>query len=243
SELENARANSSQADTSMPQREGRSGERGSPIRCGILALIFGEASSCPSNEEIFRRPFNMRREFCCLRSTLDAERANLEAACDNAEGILLSKCDLDKALASDRERISALLFKIDALRAERDEAIWKVAGAEDRALQSLTGSPTLASRAMPPLAHDLGEGLSFGEKALIVREPMADLNQEGPGLSEVSEPSQTEAAHLRAGLEPLRVECSQEESVRGSGSLPMGLARSSSALIIAEYLRSDAYRR
>ncbi|KAL6013674.1 hypothetical protein ACLOJK_004172 [Asimina triloba] len=34
-----------------------------------------------------------------LRSALDAERADLEAAHDNAEGILLSKCNLDKALA------------------------------------------------------------------------------------------------------------------------------------------------
>ncbi|KAL6003788.1 hypothetical protein ACLOJK_004334 [Asimina triloba] len=108
-----------------------------------------------------------------LRSALDAERVDLEAACDNAQGIFPSKRNLDKALAS--------------AEGEVDEAIRKAAGAGDKALQSLAESPTIASRARSPLTHDPGEGLSFGEKALIVQEPMTDLNQEGPGLSEGSE--------------------------------------------------------
>ncbi|KAL5997637.1 hypothetical protein ACLOJK_008567 [Asimina triloba] len=49
-----AGANTSRAETFIPGREGSSSEGGTPMRCGILASIFGEASSCPSNEEIFR---------------------------------------------------------------------------------------------------------------------------------------------------------------------------------------------
>ncbi|KAL6009567.1 hypothetical protein ACLOJK_022797 [Asimina triloba] len=333
------------ADTFIPRCEGSSGERGSPIRCGILASIFGDASSCSSNEEIFPWPFNMEARVMKilgdllaiesrgiwenhalgLLSSLDEERrglseqmlkkflpdvwrelseleerirlidgcasgeeyryhilrqdvrfpvdrprtqdqfgtsslmeedgrkviaagkhpkevvvrqvpliketsakarsiarrwmeaerekchfeerADLEAARDNVEGILLSKRDLDKALASaeeeagdlrslnrdleasvqhlrdqaeqDREGISGLLSKLDTLRAEQDEAIRKAAGAEARALQSLAEPPTLASGARSPLTHDPSEGSSFGEKALIVWEPMTDLDQEG----------------------------------------------------------------
>ncbi|KAL5987040.1 hypothetical protein ACLOJK_041035 [Asimina triloba] len=59
SKREDTGENASRAKTFMLRREGSSAEGGSLIRCGILASIFGEASSCPSNEEIFRQPFNM----------------------------------------------------------------------------------------------------------------------------------------------------------------------------------------
>ncbi|KAL6004655.1 hypothetical protein ACLOJK_005210 [Asimina triloba] len=39
--------------------KGAQAKGGTPMRCWILASIFREASSCPSNEEIFCRPFNM----------------------------------------------------------------------------------------------------------------------------------------------------------------------------------------
>ncbi|KAL6004631.1 hypothetical protein ACLOJK_005186, partial [Asimina triloba] len=69
-----------------------------------------------------------------LRSALDAERADLEVARDDVDGILLLKRDLDGALASveAKEEISRLLSEIDILRAERDEAIRKAASADDR---------------------------------------------------------------------------------------------------------------
>ncbi|KAL6001356.1 hypothetical protein ACLOJK_007090 [Asimina triloba] len=94
--------------------------------------------------------------------------------------------------------------------------IRKVADAEDRALQLLVELLILAFGAMSPLAHDLSEGSSFGENALVIREPVGDLNKEGSGLSEGSEPSRAEVACFRAELEVLRAERSQEESVRGA---------------------------
>ncbi|KAL5986679.1 hypothetical protein ACLOJK_015012 [Asimina triloba] len=76
----------------------------------------------------------------------------------------------------DWERISELLSEVDAFRIERDDAIRKAARAEYRALQLLVESPLPASRVMSPLAHDPSEGSSFGEKALVIREPVGDLN-------------------------------------------------------------------
>ncbi|KAL6005484.1 hypothetical protein ACLOJK_006051 [Asimina triloba] len=256
-------------------------------KCGSEGMVEGKRCFFLQLIEMGRRAHRAeaRREEAekaavSLRSALDAERADLKVTRDNAEGILLSKRNLNQALASaegeveqDQEKISKLLSKIDILRAERDEAIRKAAAAEqdqekisrllseidilqakwdeaikkavvaeDRALRSLAEPPTLASGVMSPLAHDPGEGSSLGEKALVVREPMTDLNQEEPRLLEGSEPSRVEVVWLPAKLKVLRAECSQAESAKGGGSLPMGSTWSSSASVIVEYLRRDAYQ-
>ncbi|KAL5986630.1 hypothetical protein ACLOJK_014963 [Asimina triloba] len=46
-------------ETFVPRREGSLSGGGAPVRCGVLTSIFGEASSYPSNEEIFRQPFDI----------------------------------------------------------------------------------------------------------------------------------------------------------------------------------------
>ncbi|KAL6000172.1 hypothetical protein ACLOJK_034850 [Asimina triloba] len=208
-----------------------------------------------------RKRLEAERERC---RTEDTTRAKLEVARDDAEGISLLKKDLDSALAitekeagdlclqkfnieaslqrlssqaeKAREDVSRLLSEVDALRADRDEAIRKATAAEERVLQlsvELTApSPGVMSLCARNPSLDTSEGLPLGGEALVLQEQVASLSSKESELPAEFELMQAEVAWLRTELDVLRAECFQVGSARGGNSFLTGSTSGTTASVI-----------